>query len=69
MQWNELDWATQMKVIDRIATLLREDDEMKAGVIAAIHELEVWSNSPCLVIEGDPFVSLATDQETDDNSY
>jgi hypothetical protein len=75
MQWNELEYSFQMKIIDRIASLLKEDDEMKDGIIAAIHELEIWSNSPCLPlederanIEEEPFISSAVDQEYNDKS-
>lgn len=59
MIWNQLDYNLQQKVIDRIVTLLEteEDSNMQDGLIAAVHELEVWSNSPCEVldIEEDPF--------------
>lgn len=56
--WNHLDYNLQSKVIDRIVDLLKdeEDDAMQDGIIAAVHELEVWSNSPCVVMEEkDPF--------------
>jgi hypothetical protein len=59
MIWNQLNYGLQQKVIDRIVTLLEieEDSDMQDGLIAAIHELEVWSNSPCQVFdtEADPF--------------
>jgi hypothetical protein len=59
MIWNQLNYDLQQKVIDRIVTLLEseEDSVMQDGLIAAVHELEVWSNSPCQVIdiEEDPF--------------
>ncbi len=59
MLWNQLDYPLQSKVIDRIVDLLKdeEDDTMQDGIIAAVHELEVWSNSPCqtLDVEDDPF--------------
>lgn len=61
MLWNELDYETQVKVIDRIVDLLKneEDDLMQDGIIAAVHELEVWSNTPCQIVdyeaEPDPF--------------
>lgn len=63
MIWNQLPYELQQKVIDRIVTLLEdeEDDVMQDGLIAAVHELEVWSNSPCQIIdesglvEEDPF--------------
>lgn len=63
MIWNQLPYELQQKVIDRIVTLLEdeENDLMQDGLIAAVHELEVWSNSPCQIIgesglvEEDPF--------------
>lgn len=63
MLWNELNYELQQKVIDRIVDLLKdeENDAMQDGIIAAVHELEVWSNSPCTIIgehgfeEKDPF--------------
>lgn len=50
MLWNHLTYEMQSKVIDRIAELLKdeEDDLMQDGIIAAVHELEVWSNSPII---------------------
>jgi hypothetical protein len=60
MIWNELDYTTQMKVIDRIVELLRDedDDSMQDGIIAAVHELEIWSNSP-IAGEEEPYVAQA----------
>lgn len=68
MLWNELDYHTQMKVIDRIVDLLKEenDDLMQDGIIAAVHELEVWSNSPCQIVGEDGFteyVAIAVEQD------
>lgn len=63
MQWNELEYSFQMKVIDRIASLLKEEDEMSYGIIAAIHELEIWSNSPCSILEDEQFVVESVDQD------
>ncbi len=53
MLWNHLSYDLQSKVIDRIVDLLKdeENDAMVDGIIAAVHELEVWSNSPCTVVE------------------
>lgn len=46
MLWNQLDYGVQAKVIDRIVDLLKEEDNglMQDGIIAAVHELELWSN-------------------------
>jgi len=63
MQWNELEYSFQMKIIDRIASLLKEEDEMNCGIIAAIHELEIWSNSPCSILEDEQFVVESVDQD------
>ncbi len=63
MLWNHLEYKTQSKVIDRIVDLLKdeEDDLIQDGIIAAVHELEVWSNSPCQVIEGDTILAVEAD--------
>jgi len=65
MIWNELEYSLQVKVMDRIVDLLKdeEDDEMQDGLIAAIHELEVWSNTPCQIIGGDEYVASAVEQD------
>ena len=70
MQWNELDYDLQMKVVDRIINLLdkEKDPMMWEGIVAAMHELEIWSNSPCLTVEYNfddetPFVAQATDNK------
>lgn len=67
MQWNELDYDLQTKIIDRIVDLLtlEEDYDIQDGIIAAVHELEMWSNSPCLIVEEEIFVAQAVDQEDD----
>jgi|SRR5271166_3338684 len=48
MQWNEIDYEMQMKILDRIGDLIlqEKDEAMQFGIAAAITELEVWSNSP-----------------------
>ena len=55
MQWNDLSYEVQMKVLDRIGDLIFEEknEEMQFAIAAAIVELEVWSNTPCKVIEED----------------
>lgn len=68
MIWNELDYSLQQKVMDKIVDLLKteEDDEMQDGLIAAIHELEVWSNTPCQIVGEDgltEYVSFAVEQD------
>jgi hypothetical protein len=55
MIWNQLSYELQNKVIDRIVDLLKEenDDSVVDGIMAAVHELDLWSNKPCQVIETD----------------
>lgn len=66
MQWNDLDYEVQLKVLDRFGDLLlkEEDEQLQFAMAAALVELEVWSNSPVierlaenpvLGIEADPF--------------
>lgn len=69
--WNELSYETQIKVMDLMELLLLEqsDIELQDGLAAAISELEIWSNSPCEVIDGENesvFIAQATDQNTED---
>jgi hypothetical protein len=64
MLWNELDYETQMKIIDRMISLLQDEDNdlMQDGIMAAVHELETWSNSPLEdkdIIDNEPFVAQA----------
>lgn len=68
MIWNELDYELQVKVMDRIVELLEneEDGDMQDGLIAAIHELEVWSNTPCQIVGEDglpDYVAIAVEQD------
>jgi hypothetical protein len=65
MLWNELDYELQSKVIDRIVSLLKEeeDDSMQDGIIAAVHELEVWSNTPCQIFDEKEYVAIAVEQD------
>ena len=68
MIWNELDYGLQVKVIDRIVELLKDEEngDMQDGLIAAIHELEVWSNTPCQIVGEDglpDYVAVAVEQD------
>ena len=65
MIWNNLSYDLQCKVIDRIVDLLKdeENDAMVDGIIAAVHELEVWSNSPCTVVETNGQTVLAVEAD------
>lgn len=74
MQWNELSYEMQMKVLDRIGDLMLEEDDdepLQFALAAAIMELEVWSNSPCQVVEEKeeltwPYVAQAADPIPED---
>jgi len=53
MQWNDLTWEMQMQVLDKFGDLLlhQTDEKMQNAMVAAIVELEMWSNTPCKIIE------------------
>lgn len=55
MLWNECDYELQERVLLRISFLISQEKnlEIKDGLIAAINELEIWSNHPCLGFEDD----------------
>lgn len=63
MQWNDLDWATQMKVLDRFGDILLQetDERLQFAMAAGIVELEIWSNTPCEVLHEDGYVADAHD--------
>jgi len=52
MEWNQLDYDNQLKVISKINGLLalEIDVDIQAGLVAAINELKLWSNQPCLLL-------------------
>ena len=60
MIWTDLDFTTQEKVIDKIVELLKneDDDLVQDGLMAAVHELELWSNRPIPETE-EPFIAQA----------
>lgn len=63
MLWNEFDYYMQVKVMDYIASNVLKsniEENVKEAVVAALNELDMWSNSPCIVIE-DIEVALAQD--------
>jgi hypothetical protein len=70
MQWNELDYSLQQKVIDRIVDILKDENDslMQDGIMAAVHELEIWSNTPCTIDE-EPMVAKAYFEDQDDYNY
>lgn len=69
VMWNELSYELQLKVISLIQDdlLLKQTDiDLQDGLVAALAELETWSNSPCPISEDYdeyPYVAQAVDQE------
>ena len=53
LQWNELSFELQMQVLDKFEELLQNetDNDMRIAMAAGITELEIWSNTPCKIIE------------------
>ena len=52
IQWNDVDYKTQRKILDMFEDLLlkQTEFEIQDAMVAAIVELEVWSNRPCPVV-------------------
>lgn len=66
MLWNELSYVDQRKIIEKVIVLVEQEDnhELQDGLIAAVHELETWSNFPCAEIESsDDYVMIADAQD------
>lgn len=61
MQWNNLDYEVQVKIMSLIEDLLLEqtDIEIQDGMVAALKELEMWSNTPCPTTEDWPYPYVA----------
>ena len=73
LQWNELSFELQMQVLDKFEELLQQepDNDMRIAMAAGITELEIWSNTPCKIIEdfegfSNDHVAQATDIEEDE---
>lgn len=51
--WTDLSYEFQQQVLDKIENfLLKETDpDMQEGIIAAMTELEIWSNTPCKIYD------------------
>ena len=69
--WNELSYEDQVKIMNFLRSLLSKqtDPELQVGLEAAIKELEIWSNSPCDIMDVDeegPYISRASDQYPED---
>lgn len=80
MLWNQLDYSLQARVVDRIVDLLKDEDNglMQDGIMAAVHELELWSNKNldelldhppndyiAPTVEPDPFCEKGWDDDSD----
>lgn len=68
MLWNELDYSIQAMVIDKIVDILRNEDNdiMQDGIMAAVHELELWSNKNLEELHNAPpndYVAFAVEQD------
>jgi hypothetical protein len=52
IMWNHLDYLTQVKAIDLISELIEQqlDQAIKTAIAAAVTELEIWSNTPCEIV-------------------
>jgi hypothetical protein len=66
IQWNELTFEQQQKILACIEDLLlrQTDIDMQDGLVAAMTELETWSHSPCSIQDTDEFghyIAMATD--------
>lgn len=50
MQWNDLDYETQLLVMDRFGDMLlaEQDEGLQFAMAAALVELETWSNTPVI---------------------
>lgn len=67
MLWNQLDYGVQAMIIDRIVDLLKNEDNdlMQDGIMAAVHELELWSNKNLeeLHNKANDYVAVAVEQD------
>ena len=50
MLWNDLDYETQLLVMDRFGDMLlaEKDESLQFAMAAALVELETWSNTPVI---------------------
>lgn len=49
VMWNHLQYADQVKAMNKITELIKSqtDPIVKTALIAALSELEIWSNATC----------------------
>jgi hypothetical protein len=71
IQWNDVDYKTQQKVLGLLEDLLLKQSnfEIQDAMVAAIVELEVWSNRPCPVQDVDNigvYIAQASDPYYED---
>lgn len=62
--WNNVDYKTQRRILGMLEDLLlkQTDFEIQDAMVAAIVELETWSNRPCAVQDVDeqgPYIAHA----------
>lgn len=70
MQWNDLTWEEQKQILDKIEDLLLQqtDEKVQDAMVAAISELEIWSNRECKILQefegflDDEYIAEASDQ-------
>jgi hypothetical protein len=67
MQWNDVEYELQMKVLDLFGDLLLKetDERLQFAMASAIVELEMWSNTPIEIEDQDiieEYISPAVDQ-------
>ena len=68
--WCELDYRLQQRVMRAMHKLIaeEEDTDIQDGIVAAIVELEMWSNDPerpLSIVDEDEIVAQATDPSDD----
>lgn len=68
MQWNDLSWEMQRHVLNKLEEKLLEETDIPTqdAMVAAIQELELWSNTPCPVVDDEQMVAQAVDGGWDD---
>ena len=49
MLWNEISYEDQTIILDKICELAKQELNytIRKGLVAAINELDAWSNNPC----------------------
>jgi hypothetical protein len=79
MLWNEFDYDIQTEVLSKIQTLIKKEHNLllKRGIVAALNELETWSNSPCQedigpypkIVEACEYMEVELDELEDCDQY